>query len=113
MSRPPARKKGQATKEFTVADGRSIGDNDNIRRDGRFVNAKHYDEADKIRLTKDQAEFHMRRGNITLELPDFDDDDDTSDTAKAGDGQKADTQGTDPVGDVLAAKAPEKTKPQL
>ena len=112
MARPPAYKKNQPTKLFTVADGRSIGDNDNVRRDGRFVNPKRYNEADQIRLTKAQAEFHMKRGNILLELPDFDDDD-TPNTEEAGTGSKADGQGNAAVGDDATAAAPKKAKPSL
>lgn len=73
MDRCPPFDPTKKTKMFKVADYRSIGDNNNIRRNGLHA-VEGQETADMIELTHAQAEFHLAKGNIELALPDFDDD---------------------------------------
>lgn len=118
MSRPPAAKPNQKMKPFLVADGCSIGDNNGVRRNGlRTTSKKMYPgaTADTIMLTRDQAQYYMKKGLIQLELPEFEDDDEPSesDTAKAGSGPKVEGSGDADSGADAAQKSPQTKKHNL
>lgn len=91
MPRPPAAKKGEKTKTFTVSPGYSIGGFDGKRKDG----------GDAIELTHAQAKYYMEMGAIKLELPDFGEDapePDAGDPAKTGSGPETEGSGEPDAG---------------
>ena len=61
IGRPPVAKKGDATKEFVVSPGFSIGGFDGVRKDG----------GDTIELTEKQAKHMAKLKAIVIELGDF------------------------------------------
>ena len=61
IGRPPVAKKSEATKEFVVSPGFSIGGFDGVRKDG----------GDTIVLTEKQAKHMVKLKAIVIELGDF------------------------------------------
>lgn len=83
MARPPATKEGEKTAAFTVSEGVTMSDMDGVRRK----------EGDSIQLTKDQARYFQKLGNVvhvdTDALFDEEDEDEETDGSTdtgAGDG---------------------------
>ena len=95
MARPPATKPGQKTMDFRVSPGFIIGGFDGKRKN----------PGDKIALTSAQAKYFQKLGAITVDIPEFDDDDDTStdDTNETTAGAKADGRRTAVEGERVAA----------
>lgn len=91
------------TKVFRVAPGCIITDNDGVRKFGPLT-AKYQndpDNGDTVELSKSQAEHFMSRGQIEIELPDFEDetyDDTAANTEEGGDGAEADGGGEPDLG---------------
>ena len=100
MSRFPQAKKGEATKEFSVAAGVIMGD---PQGSGKTLKG-----GDRVRLTKKQANFllNMPKRMIDVDLPDFSDDDNgpaDHHPPKAGSGDTAEGPGDDADGTVSDA----------
>ena len=73
IGRPPVAKKGDATKEFTVSPGFSVGGFDGVRKDG----------GDTIVLTEKQAKHMAKLKAIVIELGDFSTDAEVPPVTKA------------------------------
>lgn len=102
MARPPVAKDNEKTKTFHVAPGFIIGGFDGKKKVG----------GDPIELTRAQAVYYQKLGAITIDIPEFEDDEPSSGSAaEAGAGTETEGEGAASSGSASDSDAASEAKP--